>query len=73
MEKLCKRCNRVLPIELFGSDVHTYDNHACYCRDCINARARWYNELKRSGRVVKLANCTTEELLKELSYRLLNE
>lgn len=71
MEKLCRKCGRVLPIESFGKDAHQYDGRSCYCRECINARQMRYNAIRKQGRSVALARVTTEEILNELKYRLL--
>lgn len=71
MEKLCRKCGRVLPIEHFGSDAQKYDGRCWWCKECIAKAHQQRLLLRKQGRSVALARATTEELLNELKYRLL--
>ncbi|KYK22188.1 hypothetical protein AYK24_08440 [Thermoplasmatales archaeon SG8-52-4] len=41
-EKLCKKCNRLLPSEEFGKDIHHSDGLTSYCKECNRRREREY-------------------------------
>jgi hypothetical protein len=68
--KLCRKCGRKLPLSAFNSDAHQFDGKACYCRSCVNERARKYDEIKKQGRIPTLQRYTTEQLLDEIKFRL---
>lgn len=70
MTKKCNKCGRELPLDEFGNDAHTNDDLACYCLDCIRARNKAYNLVRKQGRKVALAKASTKDLLHELMFRL---
>lgn len=70
MTKKCNKCGRELPLDAFGSDAHTHDGLACYCRQCMTKRSQEYKRIAKQGRKVRLANASTKDLLHELMFRL---
>lgn len=71
MSKYCNKCKQWLDESEFGRDTHTFDGKSCYCRQCINERAKQYNTIRKQGRSATLARFTNEELLNELRFRML--
>ena len=69
MNKLCRKCGQIKPLEDFASDAHQFDGKSCFCKDCINSRQRVYLAYRREGRSPALVRFTDEELLYELAYR----
>ena len=71
MDKLCRYCGKVKPLEEFGSDAHQFDGRSCYCKECLKHRRILYNNYKKQGRIATLARFSDEELMYELEYRRL--
>lgn len=70
--KLCKKCGRELPIEMFGKG-NTKDGKRSWCKECMNEAAREYHMRKKvsNGDVPNpaLAEFTPQELISELRAR----
>lgn len=71
--KLCHKCGIEKPISEFGLDAQKRDGYYWWCRDCMKKAKANRMAIRKQGRKVALARCTTEELLNELRYRLWQE
>ena len=55
--KLCSRCNKSLPLDLFRSDARYTDGHTCWCKECYKEnnkthylkKKRWKDIEKKYG------------------------
>lgn len=68
--KTCHKCGRTLKLSEFSTDKHQYDGKACYCKECLSKRHKFYKALQLQGRKVSLAKATTADLINELQFRL---
>lgn len=70
--KVCKKCGKELPLEMFGKG-NGKDGKRSWCKDCLNAAAREYQRRKKISKVnipnPALADFTPQELICELRAR----
>lgn len=68
--KICTKCGRELPLEMFGKGNSKYGKRS-WCKDCMNEASREYNRRKKiiGGPNPDLANFTPQELITELRSR----
>lgn len=69
-KKTCNKCGRTLKLSEFSTDNHQHDGKACYCKECLSKRQKFYKSLHLQGRKVSLAKATTADLINELQFRL---
>ena len=73
--KKCTKCGRELPLSEFGKDARSKDGLQCYCKECVNNRARQYhanrvaNTLRLKGVIGGGEERTPNQIMEEIKER----
>lgn len=59
--KICSRCKKELPIEMFSENGAKSDNLCCYCKQCEKERNKQYRDNRKNIETKNIIHLVEQE------------